>query len=235
MSAQNTFPIDKWDFERRSILADLPAADLNLLMNGRIEHNYKRGAIIFREGTYPSCIYYIIRGKVKKYQVDWDGAQQIIYLANTGELLGYHAVLSGENYPDSAAVLEDSRVACIPREGFLAAVDRSNVLSRRLLKTLSHEFYVLANSLTVAARRPVRERLALHLLIVREKYRPEPGDETRAEINLSRDDLANLVGTARENVVRMLAEFKEEGIIETNGRKIFVKDLKKLIKVANYR
>jgi CRP-like cAMP-binding protein len=234
MSIQGLFPIDKWDFERGSILADLPSTDLALLMKRKTEHGYKKGEIVFREGAFPAGIYFLVDGKAKKYKLDQDGSEQIIYVANTGELLGYHAILSGDNYPDSAAVLEDSRIAFIPREDFLGTIEQSPVLSRRLLRTLSHEFFVLANSLAVFARRPVRERLALQLIVVREKYKTGVAAGLPIEINLSRDDLASLVGTARENVVRMLTEFKEEGILKTQGRKIVILDIRKLIKVANY-
>lgn len=235
MSIKGIFPIDKWDFESESILADLPAGDLELLMARKSEQVYKKGEIIFREGAYPAGIFYIERGKAKKYKVDGEGREQIIYVANTGELLGYHAILSMDSYPDSAAVLEESIVAFIPRADFLEAIDRSDVLNRRLLKTLSHEFAVLANSLTMFAQKPVRERLALQLIVIREKYKVDFEPGMPVEINMSREDLASLVGTARENVVRMLSEFKEEGLVETKGRKIIVLDVKRLIKIANYR
>lgn len=235
MSIKGLFRINEWDFESESILADLPEADLAKLLERKTEHRYKAGEVIFREGGYPLGIYFIVKGKVKKYKVDRDGTEQIIYVANTGELLGYHAVLSEDHYPDSAAVIEDSVIACIPKEDFMEVIDRSGLLMRRLLKTLSHEFSVLANSLTLFARRSVRERLALQLIVVREKYKGDflPGQVV--EINMSREDLASLVGTARENVVRMLTEFKEEGILETRGRKIIVRDIKKLVAAANYR
>jgi len=235
MSIQGIFPINKWNFESKSLLAGLPPADLALLMARKSEQLYKKGEIIFREGAYPTGIFYIASGKVKKYKVDGDGREQIIYVANTGELLGYHAILSTDNYPDSAAVLEESTIAFIPKEDFLEAINQSDVLNRRLLKTLSHEFSVLANSLTLFAQRSVRERLALQLIVIREKYKMDFEPGMPVEINMSRDDLASLVGTARENVVRMLSEFKEEGMLETKGRKIIVLDVKKLIKIANYR
>jgi CRP-like cAMP-binding protein len=177
----------------------------------------------------------LISGKAKKYKVDKDGREQIIYVANAGELLGFHAILSGDNYPDSAAVMEDSLIAFIPREDFLEAIRQSDVLNRRLLKTLSHEFVVLTNSLALFAQRPVRERLALQLIVVREKYKTDAEPGMPVEINMSRDDLASLVGTARENVVRLLSELKEEGIVETKGRKIIVLDIKRLIRIANQR
>ncbi len=235
MSLQGIFPIKKWDFESESIFANLPDADLELLLTHRSETIYRKGEVIFREGAYPSGIYYIRNGKVKKYKVDSESRERIIYVANTGEILGYHAILSSDNYPDSAAVLEESIIVFIPREDFLKALDQSDVLNRRLLKTLSHEFAVMANNLAVFSQRSVRERLALQLIVVREKYKEgfEPG--MPVEINMSRDDLASLVGTAREHVVRMLTEFKAEGIVETKGRKIIVLDVKKLVAIANYR
>ena len=235
MSIQGIFPIEKWDFKSGSILADLPERDLQLLMVRKLEQVYKKGEILFKEDAYPSGIYYLVSGKAKKYKLYKDGREQIIYVANSGELLGYHAILSEESYPDSAAVMEDSLVIFIPKEDFLEAVRRSGVLSRRLLNTLSHEFVVLTNSLTMFAQKSVRERLALQLVVVREKFKEdfEPGKPI--EINMSRDDLASLVGTARENVVRTLSEFKSEGILETRGRKIIVLDVKRLIKAANYR
>jgi CRP-like cAMP-binding protein len=158
--------------------------------------------VVFKEGIFPSGIFYIIEGKVKKYKVDKEGKEHFIYIANTGELIGYHTVLAQENYPDSAATLEESTLVFIPKDDLLLTLNQSSELNQRLLKTLSHEFNVLANSLTVFAKKTVRQRLALQLIIIREKYKIplEPGKPV--EINISRDDFANMVGTARGNVVR---------------------------------
>ena len=235
MSIKGLFPINKWDFNSESVLTDLPQDDLELLLLHKTEQVYKKGEIIFREGAFPAGIFYIIEGKVKKYKVDKDAREQIIYVANTGELLGYHAILAEDRYPDSAATLEESRIAFIPKEDFLDTLDQSEVLGRRLLKTLSHEFAVLANSLSMFAQKSVRERLALQLVVLREKYKVNFQTGMPVEINMSRDDLASLVGTARENVVRVLSEFKEAGILKTKGRKIIVQDVNKLIGIANYK
>jgi CRP-like cAMP-binding protein len=234
MSIKGIFPIDNWDFKSESVLTDLPLSDVKLLTAHKLEQVYKKGAIIFREGAYPSGIFYITSGKVKKYKLDKDGREQIIYVANTGELLGYHAILSEDRFPDSAAALEESMIAFIPKEDFLETLQQSEVLSRRLLKNLSHEFAVLANSITMFAQKSVRERLALQLIIIREKYKVNFESGMPVEINMSREDLASLVGTARENVVRILSEFKEAHIVETKGRKIIVLDVNKLIHIANY-
>jgi len=232
---RHIFPIDKWDFKSESILKDLPAEDFELLTANKTEQVYSKDEIIFREAAYPAEIFYIVDGKVKKYKVDKDGKEHIIYVANQGEILGYHAILSEDRYPDSASALEKSRIAFIPKEDFLTTLQQSTVLSKRLLKTLSHEFAVLANSLSVFAQKSVRERLALQLIVFRENYKVNFQPGMPVEINISRDDLANIVGTVRESAVRILAEFKEAGIVETKGRKIIVHDVNQLIKIANYK
>jgi CRP-like cAMP-binding protein len=234
MSIRHIFPVDKWDFKSQSVLADLPGEDLELLTRRQMVQSYQKGETIFREGAYPAGIFFIVSGMVKKYKTDKEGREQIIYVANAGELIGYHAILEEERYPDSAAALEQARLSFIPKEDFLETIERSVVLNRRLLKTLSHEFAVLVNSIALVAHRPVRERLALHLVVLREKYKLDFQPGMSVEINMSREDLASLVGAARENVLRALAELKGEGIIATKGRKIVVLDVIRLLKVANY-
>lgn len=235
MSIKSIFPIDKWDFKSGSILAGLRPDDFEMLVAHKSEHVYKKNDILFKEGTYPSGIFHINKGKVKKYKVDKEGKEQIIYLANTGELIGYHAILSDDWYPDSAAVMEESHITFIPKEDFLKVLEQSPALNNRLLKTLSHEFAVLANSLTMFAQKTVRERLALQLIVIREKYKVNFMEGMPVEINISREDLASLVGTARENVIRILTEFKEEGILETKSRRIIIKNIHKLVEIANYK
>ncbi|MFT3701256.1 MAG: Crp/Fnr family transcriptional regulator [Agriterribacter sp.] len=235
MSIKGIFPIDKWNFKSESVLANLPEKEYEILTFGNTERNYKKGEIIFKEGQFANGIFFINSGKVKKYKLDPDRKEYIIYVANTGELIGYHTILSEDHYPDSAAALEESNIMFIPRNSFLEALQESDTLNKRLLKTLSHEFAVLSNSLSLFAQKSVRERLALQLIVIREKYKVnfEPG--MSVEIDMSREDLASLVGTARENVVRFLSEFKSKGIIETKGRKILVLNIGRLIEIANYK
>jgi CRP-like cAMP-binding protein len=235
MSISGLFPIDKWDFKSQSVLANLPPEDRALLLSYQTEQHYAKGETVFREGALPTGIYYIKKGKVKKYKAAYGGGQQIVYVANAGELIGYHAALADERFPDSAATLEESVIAFIPRGAFLTVLQQSKELNARLLKLLSHEFTVFVNNLTLFSQRSVRERFALQLIVLREKYKADRISEAPVEINLSREDLANLVGTRKENIVRILCEFKEQGILETKGRKIIVHDVRTLIAIANFQ
>lgn len=233
MSLKGVFPIDRWDFKSNSVINNLPPEELDRLTENMSTQVYNKGEIIFREGAFATGIFFIKEGKAKKYKVDKDGREQIIYVANTGEILGYHALLAEERYFDSAAVLEDSEIGFIPKEDFFEVLENSKILPQRLLKTLSHEFFVLANSIALFAQRSVRERFAMQLVLMREKYKENFTPGMDVEINMSREDLASLVGTARENILRILKDFKEEGILETKGRKIIIKDINKLLRVTN--
>lgn len=229
-----SFPIDKFHFKSDSILEELPEKDLEALKSKMISHKFKKGKMIFSEGTYPSGIFYLKKGKIKKFKTDRDGREHIIYVCNSGELFGYPALLSEETYSDSATALEDSILGFIPKDAFFKILEQSPILSTKLLKNLSHEFGVLENSIINFAHKSVRERLALSLLILKEKFRDKNNPLSSVEITLSREDLSNVTGTVVETLVRLLHDFKDEGLIETEGRKIRILDAKKLVKVANF-
>src|SRR5206468_6973940 len=118
------------------------------------------GGLLFKENTQPKGVYYVRQGMVKKFKSDKEGKEQIIYIAKAGELIGYHALLAEERYPDSAATLEPSKIAFIPKDTFNEVLCTSRVLPFRLLKLLSHEFTVLTNAIALFALRSVRERFA---------------------------------------------------------------------------
>ncbi len=234
MSLKGIFPVDKWDFQSNTILSELNTDEYARLMRHAVEKPFKKSEIIFREGAVPTGIYYIMSGMVKKYKIDNEGKEHIIYVANTGELFGYHAVLANEPYSDAAATLEDSTICFIPTEDFLAILDSSVGLSKKLLKILSHEFTVLTNNISVFAQRSVRERIAIALIILREKFKYRTKEDKPILIRILREDIANMAGTTRENVARTLTEFRQEGIIELSGRTIEVIDINKLVDVSNY-
>ncbi|RBL88341.1 Crp/Fnr family transcriptional regulator [Chitinophaga flava] len=232
MSLAGLFPIDKWNFKSQSILTGLPEEEYMFLCSRMTDLRYHKGEVVFREGVIATNIFYIKKGKVKKYRADGTGKEQIIYVANTGELVGYHTLLAGGIYPDSAAAIEDSVIALIPREDFLQLLSSSRVLARRLLKTLSHEFTVLSNTISAFTQRTVKERLAITLIVLREKFKDEtaPGEDILVQV--SRSDLANMVGTGIENVARLLSSFKAAGILTTHGKKICITDIKQLVAVS---
>jgi CRP-like cAMP-binding protein len=233
MNDIESFPIKKFISQSDSIFKNIPN-DLRIdLEKQMVNKTTRKGQNLFIEGTYPAGIFYLKEGLVKKYKTDHDGNEHILYLCSNGELIGYSALLCNEAYPDSAAAIETSKLGFIPKEYFLKTIYDSRELMSNLLSSLSHEFSVLTNSITVFAHMTVRERLALILLILMSTFR-KMNHSDLVEIVLSREDLSNMVGAATETVVRLIQEFKKEEIIKTSGKKIIVLKPQELIKLSKF-
>lgn len=213
------FAIEKFYFANNQLFDTIPIKDRLKLEEGIVRKKIKAGKTIYREGSSPKGIYILKRGKVKIYQTNQDARKQIMYIYAKGESFGYRPILCNETHPVTAAALEECSYNFIPREHFMDCLKQSNELSNALLVSLSHEFSVWVNNISVFAQYPVKSRVALGLLVLKEKYKV---DGKGGEINLSRVDLASYVGTVKETAVRVLQEFKRLKFIETQGRKIQV-------------
>jgi CRP-like cAMP-binding protein len=227
------FLSENFRLKKDQIFEGLSPEEMDVLIGSGVTHSYKKGEIIFREGGIPTGIFYVSAGRVKKYKITAKGGEQIFYICGEGELLGYHALLGEEFYPDSAATIEDSQISFIPKDSFLKVLRNSSILSNKLLKALGHEFSLFINTMTNRATKTVRERLAFNLLILEEKFKSSVKPDGSVEINMSRTDLANMVGTAKETLVRLLQEFKRDKLIQSSGRAIRLTDRKGIIKEAN--
>ncbi len=194
---------------------------------------YKKGQVLFHEGTRPLGVFCIYGGKVKVYKLGSDGKEQIIRIAKESDVLGYKAMISEEEYTVTAETLEDCSICFLPKSDFLQLVNDSAPFNKRLMQSICHELGVMSDKLTNLAQKTVRERFAITLLLLNDTYAMEGTEAEEVEINLTREDLANIVGTATETLIRLLHDFKEEGLIETRGRKIVVKNVKGLTKAAH--
>jgi CRP-like cAMP-binding protein len=224
---------ERFLFKSDSIFASLPQEVREDFLGAIILKQFKKGQNIFTEGNFPAGIYYVKSGKVKKYKSLNNGKEQIIYVCCEGELFGYAPYLSEERYPDSAAALTDASIGFISKEKLIRLLDLHDEFSKMLMQNLSHEFGVLVNFIANYTQKNVRERLALALLILNEKFKDSSAENEETKIVLTREDLANMVGVAIETVVRMLREFKEEKLIEIQGRQIIVKDKPGLFEIAD--
>lgn len=227
------FLSENFRLKTEQIFEGLTPEESGILAGSGVTHSYRKGEIIFREGGIPTGIFYIKHGRVKKYKPTAKGGEQIFYVCGKGELLGYHALLSEGYYPDSAATLEDAEITFIPKESFLQVLRQSTILSNRLLKAFGKEFSLFINSITMLATKTVRERLAFTLLILEEKYKEAEVAEEKTEIRMSRTDLANMIGTAKETLVRLLKDFKNNELIQTSSKAIWIIDRKGIIKETN--
>ena len=224
---------ERFIFNSNAAFANLPDLIKEEVLSQMIVKQFRKGQNIFTEGTYPAGIYFIKKGKVKKYKSLNGGREQIIYVCCEGELLGYAAFLSEEWYPDSAAALTEAIIGFISKDKLLRFLDQYDELSKMMMKNLSHEFGVLVNVIATNAQKTVRERVALTLLILYEKFKDNVNENNDVEIVLTRADFANIVGTAVATLVRLLHDFKEEQLIRTQGRKIVILNKYQLLEIAD--
>jgi CRP-like cAMP-binding protein len=193
---------------------------------------YKKGYPIFHEGMRPLGVYCVNYGKIKLSKLGDDGKEQILRLVKPGDLLGYRSLLGEECYSASAIVMEDSGVCFIPKELFLGILKRDGLLSMEMMRLLSSDLKHAEKNITQLAQKPVRERLAEALLFMKETYGFQ-NDGITIDLKITREEIANLVGTATETAIRLLSELKNEGAVGLQGKKIQIINLPKLLKIAN--
>lgn len=223
---------DKCDTRGGSVFAELVNVDLDTISANKGCRYYSKGDMVFYADEFPSGLFCIHRGIIKIYKVGKDGKEQIIRLARQGDIIGYRSLLSGDRYTAYAVPLEDAQVCHIPKSTFFSLLASNYPLSSRVMELLSTELKAAEQRIVEMAQKPVRERLAETLLLLRETYGVE-SDRKTLTIKLTRVELANIVGTATESVSRLLSKFKEEKIIDMDGRKIQIIDPEGLADAAN--
>lgn len=223
--------LDKFDFQSDRILHSLNDQHKDELLSVSEKLVFKRGKLIFYESGIPTGVFLVQSGRAKIYKTGLDGKDQIFYIYNQGDMLGYHALLCDERYEDSCEAIEDCEVLFVNKRDFTRLLQDIPNLQLLLIQNMSHEFGVMVNTITMLAQKPVRERLAIYLLILQKRYADDGNKE--GIITLSRIDLANLVGTARESLGRLLKEFREEKLIAVDSHGITLTEVMKLNKIAS--
>lgn len=193
---------------------------------------HKFGQVLFYEGDSPSGLYCMNTGKVKLSGMSDDGKEQIVRLVKSGDVIGHRALISGEPYALSATVLEDATICFIPKSTFYKLFKDNPSISAHVMQLLCHELHSAEQKQLSLSRKPIRERLAETLMMIKEFYGCED-DGATLRGNIKREDLANIAGTAAETVIRLLSEFKKEQIIELSGKKIKILDPQKLLRIAH--
>ena len=198
---------------------------LKKLSEEKRKKTYAKKGILFEEGDYPRNLFYIQSGKVKVYKTNEYGKVYIIGIYQAGDFVGYIDLIKNTNYSESASALEDTMVSLIPKEDFLQLLYINQDVSAQFIKMLANNMVEKEKQLLNLAYDSVRKRVADNLIKVFETYEAEGKDE----FQILRDDLARMVGTAKESVIRMLTEFKEDGYIRIKEGKISILDKEALI------
>jgi CRP/FNR family transcriptional regulator, cyclic AMP receptor protein len=213
-----------------SFIGDIAGKDAERkFLEGKKLSSYKKKENIYREGDMPRGMYYINKGKIKLFKIHDAGKELIINLLGDGDFFGYTALLSGKDYPETAQALEDSDVTFIASEDFFKLIYNNREVAKKFLHILTRNVSEQQDKLLELAYSSVRKRVAEALIQLQEKHQ----GPTPFSISFSREDLANIVGTSTESLIRTISDFKEEKLVEVNDGKIFLLNDKKLKEMKN--
>jgi len=192
---------------------------------------YKKGSVIYREGSRLTGFYCITRGILKIYKTGIDGKEQIIRFVKAGDIIAFRSLLSQELACTTAKVIDDAVLCQIPYNTLLFLLQNNWRFSHWMIQILCRELREANDYITDIAQKTVRERLAEVLLLLKDSF--DVDDTNTLQIALTREELANMVGTATESVIRLLSEFKQDGLIDLKGRKIKFLDIATLRRMAS--
>ncbi|WP_445734254.1 Crp/Fnr family transcriptional regulator [Mariniflexile sp.] len=220
----------QFDFQSELLFESLTSDEKKLVYDAMEPLMIKKGSLLFYEEGIPTGIFQIKKGKAKKFKRGFSGTEQIFYIYTTGDVLGYHALFGEERYQDSCEALEDLEVNFIAKDVFFQLLQDIPALQQTFIKNIGHEFGVLANIIAVLAQKNLNARLAINLLILENRFQKH---DKAGGIDLTREDLANIIGTSPESLGRSLKQFKDEGIIEVDKRVIYIKNTEQILQLLN--
>lgn len=215
-----------------SVFCDLNEDEIAEVNRSKGCLHFNRGQQIFHEHAFPQGLFAIQTGKVKISQLGDMGREQIIHLARDGDLLGTQDLLCSETYSCSATAIDDCLVCFVPRQTFMKILGQNSKFALRMMQYLAADLKKAEHMITSLAQKHVRERAAEILLNLLDQYGVE-ADRMTLNVSLRQEELANLIGIARETATRVLSGLQEDGVIELKGRKVLILNREKLSMIAD--
>ncbi len=178
----------------------------------------KKGENLLTEGNPINGLYCIRDGKGKMTKLNTNGKEQIIKFIKGGDILGHRSILSEELVGLNAIALEDMHVCFIPKGDILDTIKENSNFSLELMRNISQQLNDANTSISQMAQKPVKDRLAETLLYLEEIFGTD--SEGCIDVGLTREEIANTIGTATESAIRLLSNLKKDGVIDLIGKKI---------------
>lgn len=218
-------------FCEKSFKETLPEKDFQKYIESKTPITINKGNLVFKEGKMPEGVFFIEKGAVKLHKMGFNRKEQILRFAKKGDLIGYRSLLSEEEYGASAEAMTLVQVNFIPTKIFHMLLMTNPKLSYAFLQKMSYELGEYSNTIKLLAQKTVRERLAEILILLEKKMGTDP--EGFIQLSLTREEIANLIGTATESAIRLISEFKNEGLIGVEGRNIKIINQDRLRKLGH--
>lgn len=187
---------------------------------------------LYQESKRPKALYYLKSGKIKAFRMNEDGKEYITNLYVPGDYIGYLPLMENKTYEDTALVIEDAEVAIFPKEEFLDALYHDQQVAAKFIKLIARNVQEKEERLLSLAYGSLRKRIAKGLLDIHAKFASAQADpkntSARVPLSISREDIAQYIGTATESLIRTLSDFKSEKLVDIEDGKIHITDVQKL-------
>jgi CRP-like cAMP-binding protein len=200
-------------------------------IEGRNSNKYKKKQVIYYEGNRPLYLFYIQKGKVKTYKRNDEGKELVTCLFNEGDYFGYVALMEGPSYKETAEAIEDCEIVLIPKDEFETLLNQNSKIARKFIRLLAKNVIEKEQQLLNLAYNSLRKKVADALMLMHCKLKKV--DEDDCVINISRENMAAIAGTATESLIRTLSDFKHEKLIDIVDGSVIILDKKKLGKMLN--
>jgi len=205
---------------------------LKAMIENRSSNVYKKKQVIYKEGNHPTQLYFVVSGKIKTFKSNDDGKELVTDLYSTGDFLGYISLLQGGVYKETAEAIDECEVAIIPKKEFEELLHSSKEVAEKFINMLAKNIADKEQHLVSLAYNSLRKKVADALIVLKKKYHTDNSNATFS-IDISRDNLANIAGTATESLIRTLSDFKSEKLIEIKDGHITLINDKKLEGMIN--
>ena len=216
----------------KSIFCKLEEASLNEISDHKIMNAFKRGQVLFHEGNPAFGVYCISEGKVKLTKTSENGKETMLRIAGPGDLIGFqHIVQNGIN-DVTATALEETKICFLDRVFLQKLVKEENSCAMELLTHVARDMATLQDRVNGFQSKNVRERVAYMLLDLAERYGSDSKQGRRLGIQLSREDMASMLGVATETLIREISQLRDEGVIDQDGKTLILVDKPSLTKSA---
>lgn len=213
-----------------SSLKALNKGELVKMANCKTSKIVRKGEVIFSEGENINGVFCVKDGVCKMTKLSSNGRDQIVHLVKKGELLGQRAMISDEPANLSAVALEDMQVCFIPKNEILGFFNDNNRFSMNVMKTICGDLKEADDIMVNMAQKTVKERLAQTLIYLEDNF--GVNTDKSLKLQLSRDEIASMIGTATESCIRLLSEFNKLGLIELAGKKITITNKQQLARIC---
>ena len=207
----------------QGVFSDLTKDEQKFLTKAKTCNAYRKRSVIFYEGNPSMGLFCVNSGKVKIFKNGVEGQVQIVRLAKPGDLLGYRALLANEPYAAPAEVLEDATICFMDRTTVFQLLQRNATLSLRILRSVCQDLRTAEERTLDLIQKPVAQRVAALLLALQASFGENAKQGVRLNIALTREEMAEMVGTTAETLIRTLSDFKTRGLVELEPHAVFVR------------